>query len=256
MSSLDQDVEEIGSCVQYVRAHKRTQCSETEGMIVIMGHSTGSQDVLHYIYSPKPLKRPQVDGAILQAPVSDRENLLQFLKTGDGCVSSEAATKIYDDLVKIAKANVASGCEETPLPQTSASKIGYDVLMSSHRFLSLTSPDSPESPLDDDLFSSDLSDERLEQTFGAIGHRGLLKKSLLVVPGDADEYVPSWINKDTLLGRWEKAVKQGAGGREVWDANSGLIRGAQHSPSGQGQEEPRQELVSRVKTYLNEIEKP
>lgn len=254
-SSLDQDVEEIGSCVQYIRALKRAQCSGEEGMIALMGHSTGSQDVLHYIYSPKPLKRPQVDGAILQAPVSDRENLLQFLKSGDGNLTPEAATEIYDKLVEMAKTNMLSGCEDSPLPQALTSRIGYDVVMSSYRFLSLASPDSPDSPLDDDLFSSDLIDDQLLQTFGAIGHRGLLGKSLLVIPGGADEYVPDWVDKEKLLDRWEKAVKQGAGGREVWDANSGLIKGSQHSPSGQGQEEPRKELISRVRTYLTKIEK-
>ena len=37
-----------------------------------MGHSTGSQDVIHYL-SSKSSSRPKVDGGIMQAPVSDRE---------------------------------------------------------------------------------------------------------------------------------------------------------------------------------------
>lgn len=42
-------------------------------IVVIMGHSTGSQDVIHYLTSPSPSPRPKVDGGIMQAPASDRE---------------------------------------------------------------------------------------------------------------------------------------------------------------------------------------
>lgn len=40
--------------------------------VVIMGHSTGSQDVIHYL-SHNPTSRARVDGGIMQAPASDRE---------------------------------------------------------------------------------------------------------------------------------------------------------------------------------------
>jgi hypothetical protein len=38
-----------------------------------MGHSTGSQDVIHYLTSSSASERPKVDGGIMQAPASDRE---------------------------------------------------------------------------------------------------------------------------------------------------------------------------------------
>nr|KMM72916.1 hypothetical protein CPAG_09206 [Coccidioides posadasii RMSCC 3488] len=261
MSTLDRDIEEIGSCVEYVRRYKGGRGHDKPGMIALMGHSTGSQDVLHYLYSPNPLqagsglKRHPVDGAILQAPVSDREYLLQTL--GTGSATSEALTKVYNELVALAKANVAAGNMDTALPLAATAQLGYphDVPLSSHRFLSITSPDSPESPLEDDLFSSDLNDDRLLQTFGAIGSRGMLKGSLLVLPGEEDEYVPMWVNKKMLLERWENATKQGAGGRDIWDTTSGLVAGAFNSPGGRTQEEPRKELVSRVERYLNKMEK-
>lgn len=51
----------MGALVRHLRPrHKK---------IVIMGHSTGSQDVIHYL-----LNRTGVDGGIMQAPVSDREH--------------------------------------------------------------------------------------------------------------------------------------------------------------------------------------
>ncbi|WEW55088.1 hypothetical protein PRK78_000516 [Emydomyces testavorans] len=251
LGSLDKDVEEIARCVEYVRAYKAAQCQDTDGKITLMGHSTGSQDVLHYLYSSNPLqaKRLQVDGAILQAPVSDRENLLNCLR------SSDVMTKEYNELVDLAKKNIASGGKNITLPLASTSSIGFpsDVPISSHRFLSLASPDSPESPLEDDLFSSDLSDERLQRTFGAIGSRGILKNSLLVLPSGADEFVPSWVNKEKLLERWEQATKQVVGSRDIWDVNSGIVTGAQHSPSGPDQENPRKELVYKVEKYLNNL---
>lgn len=68
-SSLDVDVDEISLLVQHLRpSHKK---------IVIMGHSTGSQDVIHYL-----LNKTGVDGGILQAPVSDREHFTVEDKAG------------------------------------------------------------------------------------------------------------------------------------------------------------------------------
>lgn len=38
-----------------------------------MGHSTGSQDVIHYLTSSGSTSRATVDGGIMQAPASDRQ---------------------------------------------------------------------------------------------------------------------------------------------------------------------------------------
>lgn len=58
-SSLTQDVEEMAQCVEYF------QSLRPNGKIVLMGNSTGCQDVLHYVSSEG--SRPMIDGAILQA---------------------------------------------------------------------------------------------------------------------------------------------------------------------------------------------
>ena len=266
ISSLDKDVEEIAKCVEYVKTYKSGQSRDrttTSGKIVLMGHSTGSQDVLHYLHSPNPLtsrpecKRPPVDGAVLQAPVSDRQALLEAINAGNENDSPETLKELYTDLVKIAKTSADLNKAEFLLPLSRTKRVGgwNDVPLSSKRFLSLASPDSPDSPMEDDLFSSDLHDDRLQQTFGMIGSRGLLKKSLLVIPGGADEFTPSWMDKEQLLQRWEAATKQGAGGNDVlWDVNSGIIPGAKHSPQGKSQAEPRRELVSRVSNFLGNLE--
>lgn len=265
VGSLSRDVEEIAKAVEYVQKYKanKNQGHAEAGMVVVMGHSTGSQDVLHYLHSPNPLpstpgqKRPRIDGAILQSPVSDRQALLNTIKAGSATDSSESLEKLFAELVATAKANPGSDGADFLLPPSMIKRIGLsdDAPVSSRRFLSLTSPDSPASPQEDDLFSSDLTDERLKQTFGMIGTRGLLGKSLLVAPGGADEFVPDWVDKEKLLKRWETATKQGAGDNaRIWDGNTGLIPGAKHSPSGESQAEPRRELASRIARFLKNLE--
>ena len=60
--SLDRDTSEMSSAVSTLRKMGKSK-------IVIMGHSTGSQDVIHYVNG----NYERVDGVIAQAPVSDRE---------------------------------------------------------------------------------------------------------------------------------------------------------------------------------------
>jgi hypothetical protein len=263
LGSLDKDVEELAACVDYVRWYKFAQSADgaEPGMLVLMGHSTGSQDVLHYLHSPNPLPlnqkfnsglqhitRPPVDGGILQAPASDKEALLSWHRH----------SKIYSQAVEFAKENTYTKDKEDvliPLSMTAALDFPGDVAISSRRFLSLANPSKPiEPPLDDDLFSSDLEDHHLEQTFGKIASRGLLKKTLLVLPSGADQYVPAWVDKEKELARWEQATKLGVN-RPIWDAaHSSIVPGATHSPSGDRQAEPRRNLVSRVTGYLKGLE--
>jgi hypothetical protein len=61
-----------------------------------MGHSTGSQDVCHYLSTTSAA--PSVDGGILQAPASDREHFL-----------SSADSNPWSDALPAAKALVEQG---------------------------------------------------------------------------------------------------------------------------------------------------
>lgn len=258
VGSLHQDAEEIAQCVLFVREYKASHAAQ--GKVVIMGHSTGSQDVLHYLYAPNPLPhdpvfekglqhqvRSEVDGAILQAPVSDREAVLHTVNTAQASNEARAA---YEQLVDSARRQPyeADGMD-TILPPRLVKYIGLPggVPLSARRFLSLASPDSPEKPSDDDLFSSDLKGERLHQTFGGIVPRGLLRSSLLVLYSGSDEFAPDWVNKELLLQRWKEAAN--ASGRNIWNDNSGIIPGASHNVKDVGQED----LIARVTRYLNDI---
>nr|CDI53039.1 conserved hypothetical protein [Melanopsichium pennsylvanicum 4] len=70
-STLEGDAQEIAKCI----SHLRSLPSKLDGRIVLMGHSTGCQDVITYLLSHDRAtnKQTRLDGAILQAPASDRE---------------------------------------------------------------------------------------------------------------------------------------------------------------------------------------
>ncbi|KAL4975323.1 hypothetical protein BDW66DRAFT_137872 [Aspergillus desertorum] len=278
-SGLGKDIDEMARCVEYIRQYKTgSNMGETQRKIVIMGHSTGSQDVLTYISSPNPRKtqpgldprhghghkrmpplRPGVDGAIMQAPVSDRQAIQTVLNEGNERHSAEYMRKVVNDAITYAKNHTYEDYDSLdtiiPLPITAA--IGYpaSTAVSSRRFLSLTSPDSPASPAEDDLFSSDLSDERLQKTFGMVRHRGVLKgeRGLLVLYSGRDPSVPAFVDKDGLLKRWRSAT-DGEAKREYWHDESGIIPGATHTLEGPGQIEQRKELVRRVGVFLTDVE--
>src|SRR5689334_19099320 len=95
LGHLDRDTDEIAECVKYIKDYKKNKFDS--GKIILMGHSTGSQCVLHYLSQQNPhtrthnfdsslehVKRLPIDGAIMQAPVSDREAILWVLKEGIG----------------------------------------------------------------------------------------------------------------------------------------------------------------------------
>ncbi|KAJ5485390.1 Protein of unknown function DUF1749 [Penicillium diatomitis] len=206
--------------VEYIRKYKEPHYGP--GKVVLMGHSTGSQDVMHYLYSPKPrpahpvldkcwepVLRTPVDGAIMQAPVSDREAILWVVKCGTARDSPASMRELYKKAVFDAERNTYEENEsvDTIVPLSVTSRIGYpaNAPVSSRRFLSLVSPKSPAEPSEDDLFSSDLTDARLSETFGSIGSRGLLGQKMMVLYSGRDQSVPDWVDKEVLLDRWEKA---------------------------------------------------
>lgn len=264
VGSLDCDIEQIAQCVQAVKHYKKASAEgETEGKVVVMGYSMGSQDVLHYLYSGNPLPdrgehefqgvlehttRPVIDGAILQAPMSNREGLHAMLKEQKGTAKGDEARAAYDQLVGFAKQQpfvVGDAGQRTDaiLPMNLTAKAGFpaDTPLSARRFLSLASPDSPGNPADDDLFSSDLSDQRLKDTFGAVAERGLLRGKMMFLCSGNDDYAPPDVDKEKLMARWKEAAN------DKFDADtSAVIPGASHNVKDVGQDE----LIERVTRYL------
>ncbi|PQE20456.1 siderophore biosynthesis lipase esterase protein [Rutstroemia sp. NJR-2017a BBW] len=266
---LSRDTDEVAQCIRYILSYKSANSDNNNSKIVIMGHSTGSQAVLHYLHRPNPhvsvpefdhelqhILRPVVDGAIMQAPVSDREALQWVMKEGFLGKSSEEIQAVYRQIQAIADSEGKDKSFDTIIPLSLTAHFGYgSVPISLRRFMSLMSPGSPEEPSEDDLFSSDLTDQRLMETFGKVVERGLLRDKLVVLFSGADQSVPDWVDKEELLSRWRDAANHG-GREQVWnDEYSGLIPGASHALSNDDQAGPRQEVVNRVLGYLRRIEK-
>jgi hypothetical protein len=136
--------------------------------------------------------RLTLDGAIIQAPVSDREAVDSVLDEEFGENSPSQCREVYEKLVAMAKEMVSHGTTfDTILPLSLTSQLSYmNTPISARRFLSLVSSNSPQSPAEDDLFSADLSDERLAETFGMIQPKGLLRHKLMVAPSGSDQSVP------------------------------------------------------------------
>jgi pimeloyl-ACP methyl ester carboxylesterase len=222
-SSLKQDAAELALCVDYLQDVRKGT-----GKTVIMGHSTGCQDVMKYLSGPDHETRPRVEGAIIQASVSDREALVEMLAEGQ-----------YESSVAAAKAMVAAGKGEEILPSEETHGF-FNCPVTARRWLSLA---SPEHDGDDDYFSSDLTDAQLLKTFGSVP-RGT---TLCILFSGSDEYVPKFVDKTALVDRWIQIAK--AGGGAVDEVNSGIIEGATHNLCG-SPEDVVQELISRVLKFL------
>jgi hypothetical protein len=263
---LDRDTDEIAQCVRYIKDYKATKFGNGDGKVVLMGHSTGSQCVLHYLSQPNPhtstpafdpdlahIERPAIDGAIMQAAVSDREAIHWVLQDGFGDKLPSELRVVYEKLVAMANEGVRQNkSSDTMLPLSMTSQLGYpaNTPVSCRRFLSLISPESPQSPGEDDMFSSDLSSKQLAKTFGMVSQRGLLKHKLMVLSSGADQAVPDWVDKENMLSRWQNATDNN-GVNQIWDQeHSGIIPGASHALGNDDQAEPRKFLVKKVLGFL------
>lgn len=268
-SHLDRDSDEIAKCLRYIQEYKSAKYENQNRKIILMGHSTGSQTVLHYLHKPNPhtttpifdphlkhVTRPILDGAVMQAPISDREAIQSVLRDGLGKRPASECQAAFRQIQEIAKdAAKRDQSIDIILPMSLTCQIGYgNTPISCRRFMSLASPKSPQQPDEDDLFSSDLSDEQLGKTFGMIKERGLLRDRLVIFYSGADQAVPDWVDKKKLLGRWKEAADHG-GKERVWDDEfTAIIPGASHALSNDDQAEPRRILCEKLMGYVKRIE--
>ena len=208
-----------------------------EGRAVFLGHSTGCQDAIHYLTSsPGSDTRPKIQGAILQAPVSDREALWRL-----GDMGSEIA-----EVEALAKQWIKDGKGDDVLPREHTMYVfGQRSVVSAKRFLSLTSP-GPEHEGEDDYFSSDLSPQRLQSTFGKVGASGA---RAMVLMGGADEYVPDVVDSQALLARWVKTLEEG---KAIVDDGTGVVAGADHQLESCS-ESAREDVLKRIIGFLERV---
>jgi len=179
---------------------------------------------MHYLLSSS--SSPKIDGAIMQGCVSDREIMVQ-----------EISPSIYDSHCALAHSYVNEGRGDEILPFTVTKSTFMSAPVSAKRWLSLASP-GPNHAGEDDYFSSDLPDERLQTTFGALGKTGV---GLGFLYSGSDQYVPSTVDKVRLVERWHEHVSRGGG---VIGEGSGIVKGASHTLKNGGQ--GLEDLVMRI----------
>ncbi|KAL9083696.1 MAG: hypothetical protein Q9165_008424 [Trypethelium subeluteriae] len=260
--SLRSDAEEILKCVRYFRSlYQATadgagggggggdgrEAGTPVGKVVLMGHSTGCQDIMEYLVggsytalqraSPSPplVTRDSIDGAILQAPASDREGLTVTTTAEHVGLAIAAAREL-----------IAKGRPRDVLSRELTREAFGPAPLSAARLLAIVSP-GPEHEGEDDYFSSDFGAERLEGTFGKVP----VGTRLLVLYSGKDEYVPETVDKGALVGRWRRVVRESGG---TWDEDGGVIEGARHGVDGEGNKAAVEDLCSSVVRMLGRVE--
>ncbi|TYJ53808.1 hypothetical protein B9479_005569 [Cryptococcus floricola] len=221
--SLDRDREEMQTIVKHLK-------SKGVKTVVIMGHSTGSQNVMHYLSSPSnadPSADIHVVGGIMQASVSDRE----FCKD----------EKHYNDTLPLAQQWIKEGRGDDILPKAFCDKAGFGdvpMLMSAYRLHSLIGIGG-----DDDYFSADIPSNptppfthSLSSSFGALTTPALA----LYAEGDAKYQVA---HPTELLPRWAEAAK----GKLQWR----ILEGASHGVEEEG---PQGVLCEEVLKFVKQFE--
>lgn len=170
-SCLDQDATELDQLISHL-----INKEDSDG-VILLGHSTGCQDIVHYMKKNSACSRA-VRGAILQAPVSDREYLATLPETAS--------------MIDLASKMISEGKEQELMPR----EANPHAPITAYRYHSLCAYMG-----DDDMFSSDLGDDRLRLR---IGHMSSIPCQ--VIFSMADEYVPEYVDKKALLERLCRAL--------------------------------------------------
>ncbi|KAK9139636.1 hypothetical protein Scep_009317 [Stephania cephalantha] len=165
-SSLEQDATELDQLIGYL-----INKEDSEG-VVLLGHSTGCQDIVYYLRKNAACSRA-VRAAILQAPVSDREYRASLPETAA--------------MIDLASTMISEGRGMDLMPR----EANPDAPITAYRYHSLCAYMG-----DDDMFSSDLSDDQLRMR---LGHMSNIPCQ--VIFSMADEYVPGYVDKKALVER-------------------------------------------------------
>lgn len=217
--SLQRDTKELSKLVGFLRSKRGNKSSK----VILMGHSTGCQDTIEYL---SKLVRTSnfnaleaLDGGILQAPVSDSESILE----------NEKAT----EYLRLAQDYIDQGKPNEYLP-LEVLRVFFGAPFSAYRFKSLVAKNG-----DDDYFSSYLTDEDYQNSFGKI------EVPILVLYSGADEFVPDSVNKQALIDKWKSNTKEG-----VWSQYSCVIGGATHNVGPKSKSGAVEDLVARVMAFI------
>jgi pimeloyl-ACP methyl ester carboxylesterase len=167
--TIDHDIQDLNKLIDYLIKNRNHLES-----IILMGHSTGCQDIIHYLRQEKI--DPKIIQVILQGPVSDRQYLSRLSSTKDQlnyCYQNQ--TNLNEWLPRYL----------------------HDPPLTIQRCLSFNEINSIE-----DLFSSDLNDQQLKNIYQNI------QIPIIWIWSKQDEYVPDDIKDQVLDFIQNKLVKQ------------------------------------------------
>ncbi|CAF2766877.1 unnamed protein product [Rotaria sp. Silwood2] len=150
--TINDDIEDLKCLINYLINNRNHLKS-----IILMGHSTGCQDIIHYLRQDK--NHSKIIQVILQGPVSDREYLSKISSTKDQLDYCFKNSKYINEW----------------LP-----RYLHDPPLTIQRCLSLNQQNSIE-----DFFSSDLTDEQLKNIYDNI------ETPITWIWSKQDEYVPN-----------------------------------------------------------------
>jgi pimeloyl-ACP methyl ester carboxylesterase len=226
LSSLDRDVKEIALAVEWLREKRGRK------KVVVMGHSTGCQDAMHYLTSDHSTSRPQLNGAILQGPVSDHEFFVSILSQTSAPHWLNHATSLVES-GKGAEWMPKEACKTVALdPNAPEEKdnVGSVIPHTAYRFHSLFAAGG-----DDDYFTSTLPPTSLRFHLSPV--------PLLLILGSEDEFYPPILStfnaKQELLDKWCK------GSEDKISDLSVVVEGMDHFVRGQKGWEKMFEIVGR-----------
>ncbi|KAJ4370090.1 hypothetical protein N0V86_008825 [Didymella sp. IMI 355093] len=230
-SSLQKDAKELAQCVEYFQNLRPGK------PVVLMGHSTGCQDIMEYLVGKGHESRPRIHGAILQGSVSDREAWDFLLSSPDEKQSCAA-------VLAEAQRLIAAGKEREIVPrENNIVQKELGAAISAYRTNSLLAKGG-----DDDYFSTDLDDSSLRRSFGRIPS----DVRLMFLLGAEDPFVHKSTDKQALLSRWAGFVKEG--GASVDEVHGGVVEGGHHNLDGDP-EEVVGDLVKRVVGFVDELDR-
>lgn len=182
-ASLEGDAQEAAQLIEHLTTRATHPAS---GKVVVMGHSTGCQDVVQLLSTDRRAAKGEdvnlrVHGGILQAPASDydyfeahkTEEEAQLLKKSEELIQTDQAQALLprDGIPPKPSATHGRG----PGNADTITKPAF----TAYRFQSLNGSGG-----DDDFFSKDLSDEQIRKAL----HPALSRAPLLMLIGEK-EYV-------------------------------------------------------------------
>ena len=215
--------------------------------VVLMGHSTGCQVIVHCYLSTLPTtattsgqgeaasgggdggggpRRPKIQGGILQGGVSDREAIAMMMEDEE-----------CGEVCQVARSYMEEGRGEDVLPSQYTKELFQSAPVSARRWLSLASYGG-----EDDYFSSDFREERLGEVFGGLGR---VEARVAFLFGGEDQYVAAEVDREGMVKMWEGHVRDNGG---TVDEMSRILKGASHNLKEGGA--VVEEMVDRVTGFL------